>query len=171
MTKFERCWIYILVILVAVSNLLVLARVRELESEIAEMQQEEPAEPATVSLRMAQQASAGVGRREQAEPQPMQPAMQSGVFTAYAYCACEKCCGKWAQYGVTASGTVPQEGRTVAVDPDVIPLGSELWIDGEGPFVAEDTGSGINGSTIDVFCQSHADALEWGKREVMVTWR
>ena len=166
MTKFERCWIYILVILVAVSNLLVLARVRELESEIAEMQQEEPAEPATVSLRMAQQASAGAGRREPEEPQPM----QSGIFTAYAYCACEKCCGKWAQYGLTASGTVPQQGRTVAVDPDVIPLGSELWIDGEGPFVAEDTGSGINGSTIDVYHQSHADALEWGKREVTVTW-
>ena len=166
MTKFERCWVYILVILVAVSNLLVLARVRELESEIAEMRQEEPAEPLTASLRMARQASAGAGRREQEEPQPM----QSGIFTAYAYCACEKCCGKWAQYGLTASGTVPQQGRTVAVDPDVIPLGSELWIDGEGPFVAEDTGSGINGSTIDVFHRSHADALEWGKREVTVTW-
>ena len=170
MTKFERCWVYILVILVAVSNLLVLARVRELEGKIAEMRQEEPAEPATVSLRMAQQASAGVGRRELAEPQSMQPVMQSGIFTAYAYCACEKCCGKWAEYGLTASGTVPQEGRTVAVDPDVIPLGSELWIDGEGPFIAEDTGSGINGSTIDVYHQSHAAALEWGKREVTVTW-
>lgn len=170
MTKFERCWIYILVILVAVSNLLTLARVRELESEIAEMQQEEPAEPATVSLRMAQQASAGAGRREPAEPQPMQPAMQSAVFTAYAYCACEKCCGKWAAYGLTASGTVPQQGRTVAVAPDVIPLGTELWIDGEGPYIAEDTGSGIDGNTIDVFHQSHADALQWGKREVTVTW-
>lgn len=173
MTKFERCWIYILVILVAVSNLLVLARVRELESEIAALEAAQGSvatEPATVSLRMAQQASAGVGRREQEEPESKQPAMQSAVFTAYAYCACEKCCGKWAEYGLTASGTVPQEGRTVAVDPDVIPFGTELWIDGEGPFVAEDTGSGINGSTIDVFCQSHTDALEWGKREVTVTW-
>ena len=166
MTKFERCWIYILVILVAVSNLLTLARVRELEGKIAEMQQEEPAESAPVSLRMARHASAGAGRREPEEPQPM----QSGIFTAYAYCACEKCCGKWAEYGLTASGTVPQQGRTVAVDPDVIPLGSELWIDGEGPFIAEDTGSGINGSTIDVYHQSHAAALEWGKREVTVTW-
>lgn len=173
MTKFERCWIYILVILVAVSNLLTLARVRELESEIAALEAAQgtvATEPATVSLRMAQQTSAGAERREPAEPESKQPAMQSAVFTAYAYCACEKCCGKWAQYGLTASGTVPQEGRTVAVDPDVIPLGSELWIDGEGPFVAEDTGSGINGSTIDVYHQSHADALEWGKREVTVTW-
>ena len=170
MTKFERCWVYILVILVAVSNLLTLARVRELEGKIAEMQQEEPAEPLTASLRMAQQASAGAGRREPEEPEPSQPAMQSGTFTAYAYCACEKCCGKWAEYGLTASGTVPQQGRTVAVDPDVIPLGSELWIDGEGPYIAEDTGSGINSSTIDVYHQSHADALEWGKREVTVTW-
>ena len=170
MTRFERCWVYILVILVAVSNLLVLAQVRELESKITEMQQEEPAEPLTASLRMAQQASAGAGRREPEEPEPSQPAMQSGTFTAYAYCTCEKCCGKWAEYGLTASGTVPQQGRTVAVDPDVIPLGSELWIDGEGPFVAEDTGSGINGSTIDVYHDSHDAALEWGKREVTVTW-
>ena len=170
MTRFERCWVYILVILVAVSNLLVLAQVRELESEITEMQQEEPAEPLTASLRMAQQASAGAGRREPEEPEPSQPAMQSGTFTAYAYCACEKCCGKWAEYGLTASGTVPQQGRTVAVDPDVIPLGSELWIDGEGPYIAEDTGSGIDGSTIDAYHDSHADALEWGKREVTVTW-
>lgn len=170
MTRFERCWIYILVILAAVSNLLVLAQVRELESEIAEMQQEEPAEPLTASLRMAQQASAGAGRRESEESESAQPAMQSGTFTAYAYCACEKCCGKWAQYGLTASGTVPRQGRTIAVDPEVIPLGSRVWIDGVGGYIAEDTGTGIDGSAIDVYHDSHDAALEWGRREVTVEW-
>ena len=92
------------------------------------------------------------------------------AFTAYAYCACEKCCGEWAEYGKTASGTTPEQGRTVAVDPEVIPLGSSVWIDGEGPYVAEDTGSGISGDTIDIFFASHQDALNWGKRQVQVMW-
>ncbi len=172
MTRFERCWIYILVILAGVSNLLVLARVRELESEIMALErQEEAAEPMTASLRMAQQAGVGAPRRE-AVCLSDEPAAgrQTATFTAYAYCACERCCGKWAQYGLTASGTVPQQGRTIAVDPDVIPLGSKVWIDGRGPYIAEDTGSGINGSTIDVFHESHQSALSWGKRTVMVEW-
>lgn len=92
------------------------------------------------------------------------------AFTAYAYCACEICCGEWAKYGKTASGTTPEQGRTVAVDPSVIPLGAEIWIDGAGPYTAEDTGSGIDGRTIDVFFDSHEDALAWGKRTVEVTW-
>ena len=92
------------------------------------------------------------------------------AFIAYAYCACEKCCGEWAEYGKTASGTTPEQGRTVAVDPEVIPLGSSVWIDGEGPYVAEDTGSGISGDTIDIFFASHQDALDWGKRQVQVMW-
>lgn len=166
MTRFEKCWIFALIALVAIGNVLTLTRMRELENAIAQLEsREQAAEMPAASLRMAQQPGAGVARRKIEEPE-----MQSAVFTAYAYCACEKCCGKWAAYGLTASGTVPQQGRTVAVDPDVIPLGTELWIDGEGPFVAEDTGSGINGSTIDVYHQSHADALQWGKRQVTVTW-
>ena len=92
------------------------------------------------------------------------------AFTAYAYCACEICCGKWAACGKTASGTTPEQGRTVAVDPSVIPLGAEIWIDGAGPYIAEDTGSGISGNTVDVFFENHQDALAWGKRTVEVVW-
>lgn len=92
------------------------------------------------------------------------------AFTAYAYCACEICCGEWAKYGKTASGATPEQGRTVAVDPSVIPLGAEIWIDGAGPYTAEDTGSGILGNTVDVFFDSHEDALKWGKRTVEVVW-
>lgn len=172
MTRFERCWIYIMVILAAMGNLLTLARVRELESEIMALeQQDEAVEPMTASLRMAQQADAGASRRKAVRLSD-EPAAgrQIATFTAYAYCACEKCCGRWAQYGLTASGTVPQQGRTVAVDPDVIPLGSKVWIDGVGPYIAEDTGSGIDGNTIDVFYESHQSALSWGKRTVTVEW-
>lgn len=41
-----------------------------------------------------------------------------------AYCPCAVCCGK--DNGITATGTAAQEGVTIAVDPDVIPLGS--WV-------------------------------------------
>ena len=96
------------------------------------------------------------------------PVMQEAEFTAYAYCACTKCCGKWAR-GITASGTTATEGRTIAVDPDVIPLGTHVYVNGR-EYIAEDTGSGINNRTIDVFFNSHQEALQWGQRTVTVTW-
>lgn len=96
------------------------------------------------------------------------PVMQEAQFTAYAYCACTRCCGKWA-CGITASGTIATQGRTIAVDPDVIPLGTHVYVNGR-EYIAEDTGSGINDHTIDVFFNSHQQALQWGKRTVTVTW-
>ena len=88
-----------------------------------------------------------------------------GNFSAYAYCPCAICCGQWAG-GNTASGTVPTEGRTIAVDTSIIPMGTTVYIDGYGYYVAEDTGSAINGYKIDVFHNSHDAALNWGIRDV-----
>lgn len=98
------------------------------------------------------------------------PAPTYRQFTAFAYCACEKCCGRWSQYGLTASGTKPVQGRTVAVDPNIIPLGTQLVIDGAGGYVAEDTGAGIAGNTLDIYFERHEDALLWGVRKVTVQW-
>lgn len=84
-----------------------------------------------------------------------------GRFKVYAYCPCKKCCGK--ATGITATGTVATEGRTVAVDPSVIPLGSIIIIDGQ-EYIAEDVGAGIKGLSIDMFFYSHQKALEWGIR-------
>lgn len=83
-----------------------------------------------------------------------------GQFKITAYCNCTKCCGKWAG-GSTASGTMPAAGRTIAVDPKVIPLGTKVIIDGH-VYVAEDTGGAIKGNKIDMFFASHAEALAWG---------
>lgn len=90
-----------------------------------------------------------------------------GTFTAYAYCPCETCCGQWSG-GPTASGVLPEEGRTVAADWDVLPAGTEIYIDGIGWRTVEDTGSGINGNKLDLYMDSHQDALEWGVRELEV---
>ena len=91
-------------------------------------------------------------------------------YTATAYCSCEKCCGKWAKYNKTASGTTPKQGKTIAVDKNVIPLGSKVYIEGYGEYIAEDTGSTIIGNRIDIYFESHQEALNFGRRKVKLSW-
>lgn len=64
----------------------------------------------------------------------------------------------------TASGTIPTIGRTVAVDPKVIPLGTKLHIEGVGVRIAEDTGRKIRGKKLDLFLSSRADCTRFGIR-------
>ena len=100
-----------------------------------------------------------------------------GEFAIVAYCACEECCGEWAldrptdENGepivYTASGEEAKAGVTVAVDPDVIPLGSKVYIDGLGWYVAQDTGN-FSGKVIDVYMKDHAAACEFGRRDAVV---
>lgn len=92
-----------------------------------------------------------------------------GEFTITYYCACRMCCGKEESdpnYGITATGTVATEGRTVAVDPSVIPYGTEIRIiypDGEQrTYISEDRGGAIKGNRIDVFMETHEKALKAG---------
>lgn len=98
----------------------------------------------------------------------------TGVFEVTGYCNCRSCCGQYSPEVTgrtphTASGTVPCAGRTVAVDSNVIPLGSTVVINGHS-YIAEDTGSAVKGNVIDVFYDSHNDALNWGRRSVEVTY-
>jgi 3D (Asp-Asp-Asp) domain-containing protein len=93
--------------------------------------------------------------------EPTEPELEElGTFKLTAYCACPKCCGKWAD-GITYTGTKATEGRTIAVDPKVIPLGSTVYIDGV-PYIAEDIGGAIKENRIDVFFSSHEAALQFG---------
>ena len=107
------------------------------------------------------------------EPEePKQPELESiGLFTMTAYCPCQSCCGRWAD-GITATGTEATEGRTIAVDPGVIELGSTVYFEGMdglvSGYVAEDTGGAIKGNRIDVFFDSHNAALQYGVRELEV---
>lgn len=66
------------------------------------------------------------------------------------------------EYGITYSGSKAQEGRTIAVDPAAIPLGSTVYINGVGMRTAEDTGSAIRGSRIDVFINNLVQARNFG---------
>lgn len=82
--------------------------------------------------------------------------------TITAYCSCSKCCGKWSD-GITASGVKLTPGVTVAVDTNVISLGSDViieWADGSLQYCrASDTGSGVKGNHIDLAFDSHQAAL------------
>lgn len=99
------------------------------------------------------------------------PELESlGTYTVYAYCPCAKCCGQWSG-GLTASGTVPEEGRTVAADWDVLPAGTEIYIEGVGWRVVEDTGAGIDGQALDVYMASHGAALRFGAQGMEVWQR
>ena len=93
-----------------------------------------------------------------------------GEFTLTAYCPKRCCCGKWAS-GYTATGTLATEGRTIAVDPKVIPYGTRvllIWPDGtQRSYIAEDFGGGVNGNHIDVFFDDHQAARMFGVQSAM----
>ena len=101
----------------------------------------------------------------QSSPQPKY--QNEAIFTAYAYCPCTYCCGK--SNGITATGTIATAGRTIAVDPKIIPLGSTVIINGR-EYIAEDTGGGIRGYKVDIFFSSHEEALRFGKQKLKVKW-
>lgn len=96
--------------------------------------------------------------QDASEPMATEPEYL-GAFTVTHYCPCEICCGK--TDGITFTGTQATEGRTVAVDPDVIPLGSTVVIDGQ-EYIAEDIGGAIKGNRIDKYMNSHQEALNAG---------
>ena len=88
-----------------------------------------------------------------------------GYYEATAYCPCVECCGK--NDGITASGTKATENRTIAADPDIFPYGTVLLIDGE-EYVVEDCGGMIKGKRLDIYFDSHEDAVEYGRQIVEV---
>lgn len=67
----------------------------------------------------------------------------------------------------TATGTWPSRG-TIAVDPNIIPLGTRLHVDGYGEGIAADTGGLIQGEIIDLYMCSEQEARNWGRRQVQV---
>lgn len=116
--------------------------------------------------------AAMVYAEEIAEPEPeeLEP-VSLGEFKMTAYCSCSRCCGVWAENRpvdengqeivLTASGARAEAGKTIAVDPSVIPLGSTVIIGGQ-EYTAQDTGGAIKGNRIDIYCDDHQEALNIG---------
>lgn len=73
--------------------------------------------------------------------------------------------------GITATGINLKANpglKVIAVDPNVIPLGSKVWVEGYGYAVAGDTGGAIKGNKIDLFVANQSDALAFGRKQVKI---
>lgn len=88
-------------------------------------------------------------------------------FEATAYTHMDDGCNKITKTEFELS---PQ-ARVVAADPSVIPLGSKVEIKGYGIYYAEDIGGAIKKNRIDIFHWNRQDALEFGRRQVLVRWK
>lgn len=83
------------------------------------------------------------------------PWIDMGSYKITYYCPCEICCG-W-NTGITASGARAIAGITIAADSS-IPFGTEVMVDGH-VYTVQDRGGAIKGNHIDVFCNTHSEAL------------
>jgi len=101
-----------------------------------------------------------------------------GKYILTAYCACVLCCGIWSaehpsRIGTdfvqrTASGTIAEADRTIAVDTCVIPYGMYVLINGH-VYTAEDTGGAVRGNKIiDIFHDCHGKALIFGRQSAEI---
>ena len=84
----------------------------------------------------------------------------SGRYKVTAYCSCAKCCGK--TNGITASGKKATANHTIAA-PSTFAFGTQLVINGK-TYTVEDRGGAIQGNRIDIYMNSHSEALAWGVR-------
>jgi len=91
-----------------------------------------------------------------------------GTAETTGYCPCTRCCGKWAG-GRTASGTWAQHGRTVGIDPAVVPYGALVYIDGT-IYTNEDCPAQwaiakADGVLVDLYYDDHAAAWSHGRQK------
>ena len=98
------------------------------------------------------------------EKKPDRVLVSLGEYRISAYCPCEKCCLK--SDGITASGTQATAGRTAAMNG--VPFGTKIVIDGH-EYTVEDRGGGLGSKIIDIYFDTHEEALNsglWVMREV-----
>ena len=69
--------------------------------------------------------------------------------------------------GITAMG-IPARRGVVAVDPNVIPLGSKVFIPGYGVAIAADTGGAIRGQKVDLCMETYGECMNFGRRDIEV---
>lgn len=86
-----------------------------------------------------------------------------GIFHTTAYCPCSRCSSS----SRTFAGTTPVANHTISADLSLLPLGTRVMINGN-VYTVEDKGSGIRGNELDIFFNSHAEALQYGRRNVEV---
>lgn len=90
----------------------------------------------------------------------------NGVWTTFnvsAYCGCSKCCGK--SNAITASGAKATQGITIAASSNY-KFGTKIYLEGLGTYTVQDRGGAIKGNKIDVYFDSHSQALAFGRKNI-----
>lgn len=107
-----------------------------------------------------------VAQSKQVTPASSESATKTLTMTATAYSEdCDDCSG------ITATGfnlRANPDAKVIAVDPDVIPLGTKVYVEGYGYATALDTGGAIKGNKIDVFIPNESEVTKWGVKQVKV---
>lgn len=153
------------------SDLIVIGQ--ELKIGTAGKEQKATSESEQVSVKeenevaTSEQTHENVDASTETSEQGESPSGKTFSVSATAYTAyCDGCSGK------TATGVDlikhPDE-KVIAVDPNVIPLGTKVYVEGYGYATAEDTGGAIKGNRIDVYIPSEDKALDWGLQSVDIT--
>lgn len=122
-----------------------------------------PAAESSAQVTMVQPPAAS-GSPESASPQ-LVPISNTetplGVFVISGYCGCDAC---GSGLGVTYSGTIPQANHTIAADLALLPIGTKIRV-GNVIYTVEDTGSSIRGKTLDIYYNSHEEAMAHGRTQ------
>ena len=88
-----------------------------------------------------------------------------GKFTTTAYCNCSACCS--GGFTLTYSGTVPKANHTISADIARFPIGTKLMIN-DIIYTVEDIGSNVYGNRLDIYFDTHQQALDYGRKTVDV---
>jgi 3D (Asp-Asp-Asp) domain-containing protein len=146
----------------------------ETEAEISEAQAEtECEEPLTEETNDTEDTEKDAVTEETQTADLEEPAVPTeemqlvslGIFKTTAYCPCKGCSEGWGRH--TSTGTVATAGRTIAVDPKIIPYGTRLLINGT-IYTAEDKGGGVRGNHVDIFYDTHEEAKAHGTQNADV---
>ncbi|MGY0693347.1 LysM peptidoglycan-binding domain-containing protein [Virgibacillus sp. FSP13] len=152
------------------SDLIVIGQELEIKGvNIVQEEQSEKQSNDTKSTKTNKQSNEGTkeNTKQAASKKDNSPEGKTVTVSATAYTAdCEGCSG------ITSTGIdlkANPNAKVIAVDPSVIPLGSEVYVEGYGYATAADVGSAIKGHKIDVYVPSKSEANQWGVRSVDVT--
>ena len=146
----------------------------------------EKAEKEAAEIAAAEKAAAEKAAKEQAAREAQAAAEKEAAEQAAAQAATTQPVGQTFIMESTAyssdpadtlgGGTVTATGQNlltnpmaVAVDPNVIPLGTRLYVEGYGEAIASDTGGAIKGNIVDVHFSTYEQCIQWGRRQVKVT--
>lgn len=137
--------------------------VEESANEEAEVEASQPVEETVVEEEQPAEAASEPVEETQATEATQASESRSGrwmTVEATAYSRNQEVLSNFTFTGID----LRENSRVIAVDPDVIPLGSTVYVPGYGEYVAGDTGGAIIGNRVDLHMESVADAFEFGRR-------